>query len=324
MIRTFAQGGAPAQNPDQGLDLDSQVQAGLESFAQSQDPAIAVEICNMLVQMYGISPEVDPYADQGGTGGQDLPVDQVPMARNGAKIRAYKNGGQVKKYAAGGPGGPGKSTGPGVSNVPGAKGPTYRKQNPALTPQQNQANAQYNIAAAQALKNGLVGQQQAPLWDNTNPQTNFVFDTPGFNRQANDVRYSPISLNAIQQADSVLGTGPAVRANAQRLAASGVTRRYKNGGVVGPGKGKKPEQAKAPASQVKIPGHMTIDVPEGFDPDKQFLPSDAIAGGEVFAQMARNDAAQLYPQAQQPFVRDQTQSQTPSRGKMISYKKRSK
>lgn len=99
MIPTFAQGGAPMSAPDQGLDLDAQVQSGLEAFAQSQDPAIAVEICNMLIQMYGIAPEVDPYAGMDAQMG--MPQEQMPMAKAGMRI--YKNGGKIRKYAPGGP-----------------------------------------------------------------------------------------------------------------------------------------------------------------------------------------------------------------------------
>lgn len=312
MLRTFAQGGAPASNPDTGQDLDGQVQAGLQAFAQSQDPQIAVEICNMLVQMYGIMPESDPYAEQAAT--SDVPVDQVPMARKGIKI--YKNGGKVRKYAVGGPvgGGPGKNTAPEKKAGPAAAGPRYANQNPALTPAVNQQNAERNIARAQAFKNGLAGTPMNPAWDMRNPNTGVVFDVSDVQPwQQVNTRYNPVNPSAVAAADSVLGTGPAVRANAQRLAATNAAKRvYKNGGKVG---GPGPKKADAGKTGATTPAEADISWLDGaptkldidavneavlarmkkdnpnWDPNTQFLPQSAMGDSQLDAVLREEDFA---------------------------------
>lgn len=211
MIPTFADGGAPLGPADEGMDLDAQVKSGLEAFVQSQDPAIAVEVCNMLAQMYGIAPEVDPYA--GMDAGMGAPQEQVPTAAQGARI--YKNGGKIRKFAPGGiasgPGDPKKPATKGqtplTKGLTGNKGVNYGNAlNPNRSAADNLKIAEQNRAKAQALVNGVSGGNSAPMWDMRNENTNFVFDVPQGVQpwRDGDVRYNPVDPLQIQMADSVI------------------------------------------------------------------------------------------------------------------------
>lgn len=71
--------GAPAPGPEGqgggGVDLDSM----LAEYAQTRDPQLAVNICDMLVELVA--------QQQGGGGGAPAgPEGGMPMARSGAKM----------------------------------------------------------------------------------------------------------------------------------------------------------------------------------------------------------------------------------------------
>lgn len=87
----------PGMDPsmDPNIDLEGQVRDGVQAFVQSQDPAIAVEVVNMLAQMMGIAPEIDPFASDA----QAPAVEQeIPMARRG--MRMYRYGGSLRKKSS--------------------------------------------------------------------------------------------------------------------------------------------------------------------------------------------------------------------------------
>lgn len=169
MYQRFNAGGPmPAQQPqDQGLDVEGQIRAGVEAFMQSQDPAIAVEVVNMLGQMMGIAPEIDPYANQ-----QQAPIQQdqpqqaqpdagqIPMARNGMRI--YRRGGKIPSYATGGETDPKdkskKSPAETSTSSPElslSSGPSYLKLNPKSSKEQNDIKTKANLAEALRFKNAI-------------------------------------------------------------------------------------------------------------------------------------------------------------------------
>ncbi len=123
MDRNLAQGAGPQ---DQGLDIDGQIRAGVEAYKQSGDPAIAVEVVEMLAQMMGIAPEVDPYAGQEDFAAQQATPAQAPMASSGMRI--YKNGGKIKKYAKGGKPAPKKGVTSQLTAPSTATGTTFESQ----------------------------------------------------------------------------------------------------------------------------------------------------------------------------------------------------
>lgn len=91
---------APA-SPNGGSDPEGQIREGVKAFQQSQDPAIAIEVVNMLAQMMGIAPEYDPYAQ--GQPEQPQPQAQeqaIPQGGNG--MRFYAKGGKIQKMEVGG------------------------------------------------------------------------------------------------------------------------------------------------------------------------------------------------------------------------------
>lgn len=117
---------------DQGLDLDQQIADGVQAFVNSGDPAIAIEVVQMLAQQMGLAPEADFF---GGEQADPMAATAgapagVPAASGGMRI--YRNGGKirVKKLAAGGVAGPGP------------KGKTYKRTLPSLGAN---ANAQRNV-----------------------------------------------------------------------------------------------------------------------------------------------------------------------------------
>lgn len=91
------------QGTDQGLDLEKQIQEGVAAYQQSKDPAIAVQVVEMLAEVMGIAPEIDPYAQAPAQGQAIAPQEQIQpgaeMASHGMKI--YRIGGKIKKFAKG-------------------------------------------------------------------------------------------------------------------------------------------------------------------------------------------------------------------------------
>lgn len=86
--------GAPGAM-DEGQNLDQQISDGVQAFVNSGDPAIAVEVVNMLAQQMGLAPEQDFFSDQAADPMASAPATAgVPAARNGVKI--YRNGGKIK------------------------------------------------------------------------------------------------------------------------------------------------------------------------------------------------------------------------------------
>lgn len=74
-------GGGGGQDP---------IVAGLTAFMETQDPQIAVEVCNMLAQQMGLSAPAAPAASGGGEpmagGGAPAPAP-APMGKNGMTFR---------------------------------------------------------------------------------------------------------------------------------------------------------------------------------------------------------------------------------------------
>lgn len=83
-----------AQSADQGVDLEGQIKEGVMAFIQSQDPAIAVEVVNMLAESMGIAPELDPYSQDQSL--QAPQPQQVPAGANGMRLRMFRKGGKMK------------------------------------------------------------------------------------------------------------------------------------------------------------------------------------------------------------------------------------
>ncbi len=94
---------APAAGPDSGLDVDKQIQEGIAAFMQSQDPAIAVQVCTMLAEVMGIAPNVDPYGQGQAPAATSVQPEAgaQPMARSGMKL--YRIGGRIRTFGKGGP-----------------------------------------------------------------------------------------------------------------------------------------------------------------------------------------------------------------------------
>ena len=111
----------PGMDPsmDPNIDLEGQVRDGVQAFVQSQDPAIAVEVVNMLAQMMGIAPDIDPFASEA----QAPAVEQeVPIARRGMRLRMYRRGGIISKYRKGGEGPASSKGGKGSASSKGGEG----------------------------------------------------------------------------------------------------------------------------------------------------------------------------------------------------------
>lgn len=179
--------------PGAGLDIDGQIRSGVEAFQQSQDPAIAVEVVNMLAEVMGIAPAFDPYAED-----QSVPAASagaVPMANTG--MRFYKRGGKfvVKKFANGG----------GVDPAPKKKsmnsGPDYMKQNPKSTPSQNRQKVNENLNMALRFKNQVRGTGSSPV---VGGQGKLQKGFHQGNVNANANQYVSVDPAAIQRADSVI------------------------------------------------------------------------------------------------------------------------
>lgn len=79
----------------------AQLEGMLGQFAQTQDPNLAVEICNTLVQAMGLgadagAPPMDPSM-QGGAPPMD-PTGGAPMGRQGMQMpQAYRQGGKMPR-----------------------------------------------------------------------------------------------------------------------------------------------------------------------------------------------------------------------------------
>lgn len=84
----MAQGGAPQGAPQGGGDPAADIQGALAQYAQSRDPQLAVQICDMLVEAMGAG------AGAGAPAGPE--AGGAPMGANGMSVPAYRNGGQIR------------------------------------------------------------------------------------------------------------------------------------------------------------------------------------------------------------------------------------
>ena len=86
--RKFQAGGAMAPAPEEGAPAggggpEEQLQAMLMEFAESQDPQLAVAICNMLLELMGGG----AAAPEGGAPAPEA-APAPPMGRNGLRMTA--------------------------------------------------------------------------------------------------------------------------------------------------------------------------------------------------------------------------------------------
>lgn len=87
-----APAGAPGAAPEAGGgDPTAQLSQMVAQFAQTQDPQLAVQIANALVQMMGGGQAAPEQAAPAG----DPAMGGAPMAQNGMKLRVFKKGGKA-------------------------------------------------------------------------------------------------------------------------------------------------------------------------------------------------------------------------------------
>jgi hypothetical protein len=217
--------GGEGPQMDSAPDFDQQISDGVQAFVNSGDPAIAVEVCNMLAQQMGLAPEQDFFGDQGADPNAAATAQpSVEAARGGTRI--YRKGGKiaVKKLAMGGLTGPGPGKGKTLKSQKNASaGPRYFDVNPIYGDVSNQLRAEQNITRALDFKRNLRGIPGSEVMDASwvDPDMAAGGATAGRNLMNSgigaSVNYLPVTQRAIQQADSVLATRPVVNAGRARI-----------------------------------------------------------------------------------------------------------